>query len=115
MKFILSFAFLLGLTPAAFAKNVLLDVRTPQEYNERHLPLAINVDFREANFKNEIAKLNREDTYQVYCKSGRRSASALTAMKELGFKNVEDLKGIEDAAKTLSVSLPPAKPATPAN
>jgi phage shock protein E len=114
MKFILSFALLIGFTSAALAKNVLVDVRTPQEFNERHLPQALNVDFQDANFKTKIAKLNREDSYQVYCRSGRRSANALVVMKELGFKNVEDLKGIEDAATKLNVSLAPLPPAAPA-
>lgn len=107
MKLVLLLFTAICLTPCAFAKSVLVDVRTPKEYNERHLTSAINVDVLNSNFKIEINKLSHDDFYQVYCGTGRRSANATAIMKELGFKNVEDLKGIEEAAQKLNVPLPP--------
>lgn len=107
MNFILLLCTVLILTTEVFAKSVLVDVRTPQEYSERHLTSAINVDVLNPNFILEINKLSHDDFYQVYCGTGRRSANATAIMKELGFKNVEDLKGIEEAAKKLKIPLPP--------
>ncbi len=76
------------------AKNgVLLDVRTPDEYKAGHLPDATNVDFFNPQFKEELKKLDKENTYFVYCRSGKRSAKSAAIMEELGFKLVYDLKG----------------------
>ena len=85
----------------AFGKDIILDVRTPKEFSEGHLPQAVNVDFLNPNFKSEIAKLDKADTYKIYCRSGRRSGQAVIVMKDLGFKNLENLGGYEDAKKAI--------------
>lgn len=106
MKKILSlvtFAFLL-IGCSAFAKEVILDVRTPQEFEQEHIPQALNIDYQNPHFKNEVAKLNKEDSYKLYCRTGRRSDLALAAMKDLGFKHLENLGGLEDAKKALKTS-----------
>ncbi|MDG0818142.1 rhodanese-like domain-containing protein [Bdellovibrio svalbardensis] len=87
----------------AEAKEVLLDVRTPEEYSEGHIPQAINIDVKNQNFKTEVAKLDREDSYKVYCRSGKRSQQAVGIMKDLGFKHLENLGGLEEAKKALKV------------
>ncbi|MNS57666.1 Thiosulfate sulfurtransferase PspE precursor [compost metagenome] len=106
MKKVLSLAtfILLAVSSIAFAKEVILDVRTPQEFEQEHIPQALNIDIQNANFKTEIAKLAKEDSYKLYCRSGRRSGLALSSMKEMGFKNLENLGGLEDAKKTLKTS-----------
>jgi thioredoxin 1 len=70
---------------------VLLDVRTPEEYNEGHIKNAVLIDFKAADFKDKISKLDRSKTYLVYCKRGGRSAETMKLMKELGFKNLYHL------------------------
>lgn len=73
---------------------VILDVRTPQEYEEGHLPNAVNIDiYRGQGFLDEIRKLNTSKNYYVYCKSGGRSAQACSVMKQLGFENTYNLLG----------------------
>ncbi len=72
---------------------VVLDVRTPEEFAEGYIPNALNLDFYEPDFKTQVAKLNKEQTYFVYCKAGGRSASAADIMRKEGFKNVIDLDG----------------------
>jgi len=72
---------------------IVLDVRTPEEYREGYILHAVNVDYKNENFKSEIAKLDTAKTYYVYCRSGGRSANAASYMKSVGFKNVYDLKG----------------------
>lgn len=100
-KLLTFFLIFLGIHCLAEAKEVILDVRTPKEYNTEHIPQALNIDVLNPNFKTEVAKLNRDDSYKVYCRSGKRSAQAISIMKDLGFKKTENLGGLEDAKKVL--------------
>ena len=72
---------------------VIVDVRTPEEYDEEHVEKAINIDFRSENFRDEIDKLKKDKTYLIYCRSGRRSADALNIMKELDFTRIYHMNG----------------------
>ncbi len=74
-------------------EGILLDVRTPQEYAEGHIAGSINIDFHGENFKSELEKLDKTKTYEVYCRSGKRSASSAQVMEEMGFKKVINLDG----------------------
>jgi len=75
-------------------KNVfLLDVRTPNEYKNGHLKGATLIDFYQSDFKQKLAKLDKQKTILVYCKSGGRSNNTGTILKEMGFKDVYDLQG----------------------
>lgn len=70
---------------------VLLDVRTPDEYQQGHLQGAQNLDFYQ-DFGNKITGLDKNQEYLVYCAVGGRSAQAVEQMRAQGFK-VYDLKG----------------------
>lgn len=72
---------------------VILDIRTPEEFNEFHLDKAINFDFYRDNHREELEKLDKNKIYLTHCRSGRRSASNLELMKELGFISVYDMNG----------------------
>lgn len=74
-----------------------LDVRTPEEIAEGHIIGAINLDYNSANFKSEIAKLDKRRTYLVYCKSGIRSDNAVSMMRAAGFTHLYSLDGGIDA------------------
>lgn len=74
---------------------VVIDVRTPEEFAEGHLPDAVNIDLQ-GSFEDEIATLDPDATYVVYCRSGNRSAVAAATMAEAGFTDVYDLGGIVD-------------------
>ncbi len=69
-------------------KLVILDVRTPEEYENGCLPGALNIDIQDKSFYKTIQPLDRSKMYLVYCKSGIRSEEAITVMNKLGFKNV---------------------------
>nr|WP_295929192.1 rhodanese-like domain-containing protein [uncultured Dyadobacter sp.] len=71
----------------------LLDVRTPEEYEEGHLRNADNVDFKSTDFKDKITKLDKSKPVFVYCLSGGRSAAAASVLRENGFSEVYDMKG----------------------
>lgn len=72
----------------------ILDVRTPQEYAQGHIPGATQLDWLDnATFKKEAPQmLPKSDTIYVYCRSGRRSAEAADYLASLGYK-VVDLDG----------------------
>ncbi|MBO9666477.1 MAG: rhodanese-like domain-containing protein [Bdellovibrio sp.] len=86
---------------SAWAKEVLLDVRTPEEYAQKHLPGSVNIDVQNEDFRERISKFNREDHYEVYCKGGKRATQAVTIMKEMNFKHLTNLGGYEEAQKAL--------------
>lgn len=72
---------------------VILDVRTPGEFAEGFIEGAQNIDFQSGNFENEIAVLDKNATYAVYCRSGNRSGQAAKIMHDAGFHNVYNLDG----------------------
>ena len=55
---------------------VLLDVRTHTEYQEQHLPNALQIDIKQDSFVDELNELNNTLNYYVYCRIGIRSANA---------------------------------------
>jgi rhodanese-related sulfurtransferase len=71
----------------------IIDVRTQKEYEETHIPGAVNIDFRSADFRKEINRLDRKKTYLLYCRTGVRSAQAMKTMREMGFRNVAHISG----------------------
>jgi rhodanese-related sulfurtransferase len=72
---------------------VILDVRTPGEYNEGHIEDALNIDFYNDGFKSDLRKLERDKAYLIYCRSGNRSGRTLDMMQQLGFKEVYNIEG----------------------
>jgi len=72
---------------------IIIDVRTPQEFAQGHLENAIQIDIYGRNFKQEMAKLDKNKKYFVYCKTGIRSRNAVNYMVQNGFKQVCNLEG----------------------
>jgi rhodanese-related sulfurtransferase len=72
---------------------VVLDVRTPEEFAEGHLEGAVLVDFYAADFAEQLAALDTDVPYLVYCRSGNRSGQALGVMEQLGFTSAVDVDG----------------------
>lgn len=72
---------------------VVLDVRRPSEYEDGHLAGAVNIDWLEPDtFLKKMSALDKDKTYYIYCRSGRRSNSAAVKLQQHGFK-VFDMKG----------------------
>ncbi|MGA9269101.1 MAG: rhodanese-like domain-containing protein [Lutimonas sp.] len=72
---------------------VLIDVRTPREFEQGHLENSVNINIADKSFKEEVEKLDRSQPVYVYCKVGGRSAKAAGILKEMGFEEVYDLEG----------------------
>ncbi len=71
----------------------LLDVRTPEEIAEGKMDGAMEIDFRAADFKSNVEKLDKEKTYYVYCRSGGRSGKTVKMMREMGIPNSYNILG----------------------
>jgi rhodanese-related sulfurtransferase len=75
-------------------KNIIiLDVRTPQEYQEGHISNAINIPVQILGQQLDKLKNFKDKKILVYCRSGHRSAIASQILDRAGFKNVYNLKG----------------------
>ncbi len=72
---------------------VILDVRTPGEYNPEHLEDAININFFDIDFNDQLDQLNKEKRYLIHCKSGNRSGQTMSIMETLGFQEVYNMLG----------------------
>lgn len=78
---------------AARSDVVVLDVRTPAEYDEGHLRGAVNLDVSAPGFATAVAELDPAVPYAVYCRSGNRSATAVAAMQQAGISDLVHLAG----------------------
>jgi len=72
---------------------VLIDVRTPKEFEAGHLDGAVNLDYFADDFWDRIEELDPNGAYFVYCRSERRSIRACTLMQNGGFLKVYNLSG----------------------
>jgi phage shock protein E len=86
---------------SAFAKDVIIDVRTPQEFQGGHIAGALNLPHDSIAQSIAKAKVNKDDRVILYCRSGRRSEVALGTLKGLGYSNIENYGGFEQAQKRL--------------
>lgn len=75
---------------------IVLDVRTPEEFATGHLQDARNLNFRAPDFAQQLARLNPQGTYLVYCASGNRSGQAVAQMRKKGFKKATNVGGYKD-------------------
>lgn len=72
---------------------VIVDVRTPEEYNGGHIEKAINIDFYNSDFENNLRTLDKNLPYLIYCRSGNRSNMAKDIFQQMGFKEIYELDG----------------------
>ncbi|MDT8990366.1 rhodanese-like domain-containing protein [Curvibacter sp. APW13] len=86
---------------SATAKEVVIDVRTPQEFASGHIAGAINIDHALIGQEIGKAKVSKDDTVILYCRSGRRSELALETLRKMGYSKAQNYGGIDEAAKRL--------------
>ena len=79
---------------------VVLDVRTPQEFAQGHVPGAVNMDISDPTFRKKLETLDKSKTYLVHCAKGVRSNRAVNLMSSLGLGGLYDYHaGFEDWKK----------------
>lgn len=67
------------------AYEAVIDVRTPEEWAQGRLDSAVRIGLADADFTAQLATLDPEDDYFLYCRSGNRAGQAIEIMRELGF------------------------------
>ena len=77
-----------------------IDVRSAQEYAQGHLANSVNISVESDQFSQQIANLDKEKEYALYCRSGRRSTVAADQMAKAGFKTITNFNqgGFTDLA-----------------
>ena len=68
-------------------------MRTPDEFNAGHVDGALLISVESPDFQQQIAALDPNGTYALYCRSGNRSAAAASIMAQMGYLHVYDLQG----------------------
>ena len=73
---------------------LIIDTRTPAEFNEGHIPGAVNIDIDGEKFAAKVAELDKSRPVAVYCRGGRRSKEAAEHMVSCGLEVTELAEGI---------------------
>ena len=82
---------------------IILDVRTTEEFAEKHIPNAINIP-NETIGSEELAELpDKNQLILVYCRSGNRSKQASEKLAALGYANIYEFGGINDWTGELEI------------
>ncbi len=75
-------------------KPIVIDIRTPEEYAAGHLEaVSMTLDYYAPDFKDRLAKLDKNAKYLIYCRSGHRSGITLGIMKNMGFTDIHHIEG----------------------
>ena len=82
--------------------SLLLDVRTPQEYGQGHIPGSKNVPLQAIDKVASVAE-NKDTALFVYCYSGARSRQATGLLQRMGYTNVTNIGGIAAYAGKVEV------------
>ncbi|MBK6348379.1 MAG: rhodanese-like domain-containing protein [Steroidobacteraceae bacterium] len=85
---------------------LVLDVRTPQEYAEGHVPGAVNVPYDQ--LASRLAQVPKDKDVVLYCKSGRRAGIAADVLAANGYTRLSHLEG--DMPAWIEKGRPVAKP-----
>lgn len=72
---------------------LIIDLRTPAEYESGYIPGALNIDYYSPILFEELNSLDKSKTYLIYCKSGYRSALTLNIMKDIDFRKIYHMPG----------------------
>ncbi|MEQ9405012.1 MAG: rhodanese-like domain-containing protein [Cyclobacteriaceae bacterium] len=72
---------------------ILLDVRTPAEWEQGRIKNAILINYRDSNFREQVAALDSEKPVIVYCAAGGRSTGASKVLQDAGFKTIYNYTG----------------------
>ena len=91
---------ILGFSLSLCANDAIwIDVRTAGEYEQGHVSEAINIPYGDITGRIEEATTDQDAMIYVYCRSGRRSGIAQSALEAAGYTNVVNVGGLEDAKK----------------
>ena len=98
-----NFLLFVSLLPSLLIAEVIIDVRTPEEYQSAHLDKAINIEWQ--NILSIQSTINKTEKIYLYCRSGNRSQKATEILVEAGYLDVENLGGLQQASETLKLKI----------
>ena len=81
---------------------IVLDVRTQEEYEKKHIPGALLVPIEELREGNFDSLPDKDATILIYCRTGRRAIEATEILASNGYKNVYEFGGIVDWTGSVS-------------
>ncbi|MCP5420942.1 MAG: rhodanese-like domain-containing protein [Gammaproteobacteria bacterium] len=82
--------------PSVPGKTLIIDVRTPGEYQQSHVNGAINIPYDLIATRISAVAPNHDEPIVLYCHSGRRAGIAENTLREMGYGHVANKGGIED-------------------
>ena len=92
---------LLLLSFQLFATNpIIIDVRTPQEFESGHVESAINIEWQDIALVENST--NKDIRIFLYCRSGNRSQKATDILIDIGYKDVINLGSVKEASEFLN-------------
>ncbi|NMM48985.1 rhodanese-like domain-containing protein [Marinigracilibium pacificum] len=74
-------------------ETIIIDVRTPQEWEEGIIPGALKMNIMDQDFAQRISEMDKDKKYLMVCRSGNRSAKACQYMSSIGFSHLYNLDG----------------------
>ena len=72
---------------------LILDVRTPGEYADGHVPKAVNISHDQLASRLSELDSDKDRPIVLYCRSGKRAGMAASVLKKAGFRNLYHLEG----------------------
>ena len=102
-KLIFNIVFLYIFLATSIKADVIIDVRTIDEYNVGHIENSLNIEWQAIDQINK--SIAKDKKIYLYCKSGNRSGKAQNILINLGYKDVINLGGIDTAAKKLGLNI----------
>ena len=98
-----NFLFFVLIYPSLLIAEVIIDVRTLEEFQSARLNKAINIEWQ--NILSIQNNINKTEKIYLYCRSGNRSQKATEILIDAGFVDVENLGSLEQASETLNLKI----------
>ena len=98
-----NFLFFVLIYPSLLIAEVIIDVRTLEEFQSAHLNKAINIEWQ--NILSIQNNINKTEKIYLYCRSGNRSQKATEILIDAGFVDVENLGSLEQASERLNLKI----------
>ena len=98
-----NFLFFVLIYPSLLIAEVIIDVRTLDEFQSAHLNKAINIEWQ--NILSIQNNINKTEKIYLYCRSGNRSQKATEILIDAGYVDVENLGSLEQASEALNLKI----------
>jgi len=83
--------------PACASGVTWIDVRTPEEFSQKHVPEAVNIPYDQIGTEIATLGLEKDQVIYLYCHSGRRAGLAKETLDSLGYTRVVNIGGLDEA------------------